>query len=74
MKVYHLLYGASGLMVLGFLANVIADWFRYNATLNSAPLWVWILGDALIWLLPAALAFCAGAVCKKTFPNKEIKR
>ena len=71
MKGHKLLYGASGLMVLGFCVSVIVGWYRYNTTLNSAPFWVWIVSDALIWLLPALIAFVAGFVAKRRLMKKE---
>jgi len=71
MKGHRLLYGASVLMVLGFFVHVAVDWHQYNTTLNSAPFWLWIVTDALIWLLPAAVAAVAGFVAKKKLTKKE---
>ena len=71
MNGHKLLFGASALMVLGFGINVIVDWYQYNSTLNSAPFWVWILSDTLLWLLPAAAAFLAGFVAKRKLTKKE---
>lgn len=71
MRGYHLLYGASGLMVLGFCVHVAVDYHQYSTTLNSAPFWLWVLADALIWLIPAALAFAAGLITNKKMKNKE---
>jgi len=71
MKGHKLLYGASVLMVLGFCIHLIVDYYKYNTTLNSAPFWVWIVTDALLWLLPAAIAFVAGFVAKKKLTQKE---
>ena len=70
MKGHKLLYGASALMVLGFAVHVAVDWYQYHTTLNSAPFWLWILSDAVIWLIPAGLAFLAGLIAQK----KLIKR
>ena len=36
-----------------------------------APFWLWICVDALIWLLPALLAFLAGIISKKKLSKKE---
>ena len=58
-------------MVLGFCIHLIVDWHQYNTTLNSAPFWVWALSDALLWLLPAFVAFVAGFVAKKKLIKKE---
>ena len=71
MKGHKLLCGASVLMVLGFCINVIVDWHQYHTTLNSAPFRIWILVDALIWLIPALIAFAAGVVAKKKLTKKE---
>ena len=71
MKGHKLLYGASGLMVLGFCVHLAIDYHTYNTTLNSAPFWVWILSDAVLWLLPALIAFIAGLVAKRKLSKKE---
>ncbi len=74
MKGHKLLYGASALMVLGFFVHVAVDWHQYNTTLNSAPFGVWILVDALLWLIPAAIAAVAGFVAKKKLTKKENRK
>ena len=71
MKGHKLLYGASLLMVLGFAINLIVDYRRYQTSFTSAPFWLWIVTDALIWLIPAALAAVAGFVAKKKLMKKE---
>ncbi len=71
MRGVKLLYGASLLMVLGFFIHVAVDYYTYCTTLNSAPFWVWILVDAMMWLIPAALSFVAGVVVTKIKRNKE---
>ena len=68
---HKLLYGASVIMVLGFFCHLAVDWHQYHTTLNSAPFWLWIVVDALIWLLPAALAFLAGLIAKRRKENKK---
>ena len=74
MKGYRLLCGASVLMVLGFCVNVIVDWHQYNSTLNSAPFRLWILCDALLWLLPALTAAAAAFVAKRKLTKKENRK
>ena len=74
MKGHKLLYGASVLMVLGFCVNIIVDYHRYNTTLNSAPFWLWIVTDALLWLIPALIAVIAGFVAKRKLSKKEKKQ
>ena len=74
MKGHKLLYGASALMVLGFCIHILIDYQKYNTMLNSAPFWVWVLSDALIWLLPALIAFVAGVVAKRKLLKKETTK
>ena len=71
MKGHKLLYGASVLMVLGFVINLAIDHQQYQASFTSAPFWVWILTDALLWLVPALIAFVAGLVAKRKLIKKE---
>lgn len=71
MRAVKLLYGASVLMVLGFIIHVAVDYHTYCTTLNSAPFWIWIAVDALLWLIPSALSFVAGLVVSKIKRNKE---
>jgi uncharacterized membrane protein (Fun14 family) len=68
---FQLLFGAAGLMVLGFCIHIWVDWLQYDAITNSAPFGVWIFADAVLWLIPAALAFAAGWVSKKKVTRKE---
>ena len=58
-------------MVIGFCINLIVDYRTYSTTLNSAPFWVWILVDALLWLIPALLAFAAGLIVSRILHKKE---
>lgn len=71
MRGVKLLYGASVLMVLGFCIHVLVDYHRYRTTLNSAPFWIWIVVDALVWLLPALVAFLAGVIVSRKLRSKE---
>ena len=71
MKGHKLLFGASGLMVLGFCIHVIIDYAQYDAYANSAPFRLWIYVDAMLWLLPALIALVAGYVAKKKLTKKE---
>ena len=71
MRGVKLLFGASALMVLGFVINILVDYQRYKVSFTSAPFWLWICVDALAWLLPALLALIAGCVAKKKLSKKE---
>ena len=71
MKGHKLLYGASVLMVLGFAINLIVDFQKYQTTFTSAPFWLWVAVDVMLWLFPAAIAAVAGYVAKKRLTKKE---
>ena len=68
---HKLLFGASLIMVLGFVIHLAVDYYQYKASLNSAPFWLWVLADGLIWLIPALLAFLAGFIANKKLSKKE---
>ena len=70
-KAHKLLYGAAVLMVLGFGIHTLIDYFRYDAVLNSAPFRLWIYVNAMLWLIPALLAFLAGFIANKKLSKKE---
>ena len=74
MKGHKLLYGASVLMVLGFLIHLFIDYQKYKESFTSAPFWIWICADALLWLLPALIAGVAGYVAKKKLTKKENRK
>ena len=74
MKGHKLLYGASALMVLGCLIHICIDYGKYQKSFTSAPFWVWIVADALLWLIPAAIAAVAGFVAKKKLTKKENRK
>ena len=71
MRGHKLLYGASVLMVIGFVINLIVDYQRYQYSFTSAPFWLWIAVDAMLWLIPAAIAAIAGFVARKKLTKKE---
>ena len=74
MKGHKLLYGASVLMVLGFFIHIFIDYQQYKHSFTSAPFWIWLCVDALLWLVPAAIAAVAGFVAKKRLTKKENRK
>ncbi len=55
------------IMAALFVPAVITDWVRYNATLNSAPFYIWIIVDAVTFLLPAAISFAFHLILKPKY-------
>ena len=58
-------------MVLGCLIHIFIDYQKYKISFTSAPFWLWICVDAMLWLIPAAIAAIAGFVAKKKLMKKE---
>ena len=58
-------YTLSVLLVIGFIINTIIDYSRYNSTLNSAPFYLWIIVNAIYFIVPAIIALSVGLVIKK---------
>lgn len=61
---------ASLILVLVFVIRVILDYINYDAMVNSAPFSVFILVEAINFILPALLLFIAGLVIGKIKNNK----
>ena len=58
-------YVLSVPLVIGFIINTIIDYSRYNSTLNSAPFYLWIIVNAICFIVPAIIALIVGLVIKK---------
>ena len=71
-NIYKFLYLVAALLVVGFAIDTGVDIYKYNSGgyLGSAPLYVYILVNAIEYLLPGSAFFVAGVICKKKFPKK----
>ena len=65
-------YVASLILVLVFVIRVILDYINYDAMVNSAPFSVFILVEAINFIVPALLLFIAGLIIGK-IKNKNNK-
>lgn len=54
----------SLVLIMGFIIKTIFDYGKYSSTLNSAPFYLWILVNALYFLLPALIIFVTGIIKK----------
>ena len=66
---YKFCYGASILLILGFIIQVIIDYGVYSSTLNSAPFYLWIIVDSLYFLLPALIFGVIGLILQRKVHN-----
>ena len=71
---YHLLMGAAARMVVGFGIHLAVDYSRYVNSFTSAPFGLWVAVDAVLWLIPAALALIAGLVSKKKMEKRRTSQ
>ena len=55
----------SAVLLLCFVVKNPIDYHNYSTTLNSAPYYVWILVNALYFVLPAAVLLVIGLVLKR---------
>ena len=71
-NIYKFLYLLSALLVAGFAIDTGVDIYKYNTGgyLGSAPLSVYILINAVEYLLLSLAFFIAGLICKKKFAKK----
>lgn len=54
----------SLVLIVCFIIKTIFDYGKYSSTLNSAPFYLWILVNALYFLLPALILFIVGIIKK----------
>ena len=62
---YKLLYIVSILLILCFFILLGIDYFKYNAMVNSAPFYAFIIVRSLEFILPAAIIFIVAKIIKK---------
>ena len=61
------------LLALGFVIHTIVDAFRYDSMLTSFPFHAFVLGHAVVYLVPSLVAFIVALIVKKKLANKEGK-
>ena len=69
-NIHKFLFGASILLVLGFVVHTIVDACKYDTMLTSFPFYAFVVMNVVILLVPALIVFIAGLICKKKFANK----
>lgn len=58
-------YWLSFVLAVIFIIKNILDYRQYDSMLNSAPFYLWIVVNALYFLLPALILRVAALVIKK---------
>ncbi len=72
-NIYKFLCIVAALLVLGFAIASGVDAYKYNTGgyWGSAPLSLYILVNAIEYLLPSLAFFVAALICKKKFAKKK---
>ena len=65
LKLYKVFYAAALLLLLAFCAATCMDYVNYTASLNSAPFRVFVLVNAMVFLVPDLLCLFLGYLFKK---------
>lgn len=55
----------SIILIVAFVFKTIINYFQYDALINSAPFYVWIITNALFLIIPALLIFILGYIIGK---------
>jgi hypothetical protein len=55
----------SAILLVAFVVKSIVDYTQYSAILNSAPFSVWVLVNALYFVIPAIVLLVIGLIVKK---------
>jgi len=72
-KVTKILFGISVILVITFVVATIIDYARYSTTLNSAPFYVFVLFNAIMYGIPSLICAVIGLILeKKGERNKNI--
>ena len=59
------------IFLLSFFLQLGRDWMMYRSSFSSAPFYIWIVADALRYLLPAGATFLIGRFLKVAQDNKN---
>ena len=57
MKIIRIFNLCSIFLILCFFIKTIVEYFQYNDQLNSAPFYLWIIVNAMMFILPAIILF-----------------
>ena len=59
------------IMALSFVLNLARDAITYHTTLNSARFYIWVIADAVYYLMPAAFLYLIGRLVKRAKDKEE---
>lgn len=66
-KWYKFLFAVSGLLVVGFIIRVIADYIQYDLIATSFPFYATLLLRSVEFILPCIITFVIAIILKKKY-------
>ena len=64
-NLYKVMYGIAAALVVIFGVKTGIDFYHYDSLLNSAPFYVFVLANAMEFVLPAALLAVFASIFRK---------
>ena len=58
-------FALSVLLLFGFVTHTVVDYMHYNTGLHAAPFYIWIVVNALCFIIPAVIAWLVGIMIGK---------
>ena len=65
MKIHNICFLIVRILIAAFVITLVNDYLHYNSYVNSAPFYLFVLGNAVTTLLPAAVVFFIGKKMKE---------
>lgn len=65
-KMYNVI---SIILMICFIVKTIFDYTQYSSTFSSAPFYLWIIANALYFILPTIIVFIVGIIIKMKNKN-----
>ena len=65
MKLHNICFLIVRILIAAFVITLVSDYMNYNSYVNSAPFYLFVLGNARTTLLPAGIVLFIGKKFKK---------
>ena len=69
--IWKILFTLSILLLAAFVVNTIIDYINYSTSFTSAPFSVFILVNAVMFILPSAILAIIGLIIKRKINRQK---
>ncbi len=66
-NIYKFLYLVCAFLILGFCIRLAMDYFAYDAIINSAPFYTYVIIRAVEFVAPSAIIFIVAIILKNKY-------